>query len=63
MELKIILELIIFVVFGSGLLYLIYLTLNVLSKYIVIPIKNVNYMLKGINIGGNKRCRHHFQII
>ena len=58
LELKIILELIIFVVFGSGLLYLIYLTLNVLSKYIVIPIKNVNYMLKGINIGGENRLKY-----
>ena len=52
---KIILEIIIFTVFGSGLLYLIVLTFNTLAKYIVIPIKNVNYMLKGIHIGGENR--------
>ena len=52
---QIILELIIFVVFGSGLLYLVVLSFNILVKYIVIPIKNVNYMLKGINIGGENR--------
>jgi len=52
---KIFLELIIFIIFGSGLLYLIVLSLNILAKYIVIPIKNVNYMLKGINIGGENR--------
>ena len=55
---KIILELAIFIIFFLGLLYLIYLTLNTLSKYIVIPIKNVNYMLKGINIGGTKRLQY-----
>ena len=58
LELKILLEFIIFIVFGSGLLYLIYLTFNILSKYIVIPIKNVNYMLKGINIGGENRLKY-----
>ena len=52
---EIILELILFLVFGFGLLYLIILTFNNLAKYIVIPIKNVKYMLKGINIGGEKR--------
>ena len=36
---KIVLECIIFVVFGSGLLYLVVLSFNVLAKYIVIPIK------------------------
>ena len=55
---KILLELLIFLIFGSGLLYLIYLTFNILSKYIVIPIKNVNYMLKGINIGGENRLKY-----
>ena len=49
---KIILEIALFSVFGSGLLYIVVLTFNRLAKYIVIPIKNVNYMLKGINIGG-----------
>ena len=52
---RIILEILILIVFGSGLLYLIYLTFNTLSKYIVIPVKNAIYMLKGINIGGKKR--------
>ena len=52
---KIILELILFIVFGSSLLYIIIITFNALSKHIVISIKNVNYMLKGINIGGEKR--------
>ena len=52
---KIILELLILIIFGSGLLYLIYLTFNTLSKHIVIPIKNAIYMLKEINIGGKKR--------
>jgi len=55
---QIILELIIFIIFGSGLLYIIYLTFNKLAKYIVIPIKNANYMLKGINIGGNNRLKY-----
>ena len=55
---KILLELIIIIVFGSGLLYLIVLSFNILAKYIVIPIKNVNYMLKGINIGGKNRLEY-----
>ena len=56
--LEIVVEILIFVVFGYGLLYIIYLTFNTLSKYIVIPIKNVNYMLKGINIGGDNRLKY-----
>ena len=56
--LKILLEILIFVIFGSGLLYMIYLSFNLLAKYIVIPIKNVNYMLKGINIGGENRLEY-----
>ena len=55
---KIVLEIVLFTVFGSGLLYLIVLTFNTLSKYIVIPIKNVNYMLKGIHIGGENRLEY-----
>ena len=55
---KIVLELIIFLVFGSGLLYLVVLSFNTLVKYIVIPIKNVNYMLKGIHIGGENRLEY-----
>ena len=57
-KMKLVLILIIFICFGSGLLYLIILSLNTLSKYIVIPIKNVNYMLKGINIGGKNRLEY-----
>ena len=53
----IILEFLIFIVFGYGLLYIIYLSFKSLSKHIVIPIKNVNYMLKGINIGGKNRLK------
>ena len=52
---KIILEILFFLIFGCSLLYILYLTFYYLTQYIVIPIKNVNYMLKGINIGGNKR--------
>ena len=55
---QLLIESIIFVVFGSGLLYLVVLSFNILSKYIVIPIKNVNYMLKGINIGGDNRLEY-----
>ena len=55
---KIILILIVIVIFGSGLLYIIVLSFNTLAKYIVIPIKNVNYMLKGINIGGKNRLEY-----
>ena len=52
---KILLELLLFTVFGWCLLYLVILTFNTLAKYIVVPIKNVNYMLKGIHIGGENR--------
>ena len=55
---KIALEVILFTVFGSGLLYLVILSFNTLAKYIVIPIKNVNYMLKGIHIGGENRLEY-----
>ena len=52
---KIVLELLLFIIFGYGLLFIIYLTINILSKHIVIPVKNIIYMLKGINIGGKNR--------
>ena len=51
-------EIIIFIVFCCGLLYIIKLTFDTLTKYIVIPIKNVNYMMKGINIGGKDRLKY-----
>ena len=57
-SIKILLEILLFTVFGSGLLYLVILTFNTLAKYIVIPIKNVNYMLKGIHIGGENRLEY-----
>ena len=49
------LQLILFAFFGSILLYIIVLSFKILAKFIVIPIKNVNYMLEGINIGGEYR--------
>ena len=52
---KLILELILFIFFGSVLLYLINLSFKLLAKFIVIPIKNVQYMLEGINVGGEYR--------
>ena len=55
---NIVLELIIIIIFISGSLYLIFISLNTLAKHIVIPIKNVNYMLKGINIGGINRLEY-----
>ena len=41
---KMVLVVLIFLIFGYGLLYIIYLTFNNLSKNIVIPIKNVTYI-------------------
>ena len=55
---KIFLELVLFIIFGDFLFYIIYLAFNKLSKYIIIPIKNVTYMLKGINIGGKNRLKY-----
>ena len=55
---EIIISLLLFIIFGSFLLYIIYLTFNIIAKNIVIPIQNVNYMLKGINIGGIFRLEY-----
>ena len=52
---KLILQLILFIFFASVLLYLIALSFKLLAKFIVIPIKNVQYMVEGINIGGEYR--------
>jgi hypothetical protein len=52
---KLVLELVLFFFFGAVLLYLIVLSFKLLAKFIVIPIKNVQYMLEGINIGGEYR--------
>ena len=55
---KIFLEIFIFILLGLGLLYIVNLAFNILVKYIVIPIKNVNYMSKGIHIGGKERLEY-----
>jgi hypothetical protein len=47
-----------FVFFGGVLLYIILLSFKILAKYIVIPIKNVHYMLEGINVGGEYRLEY-----
>ena len=52
---KLVLQLILFIFFGIVLLYLVVLSFKLLAKFIVIPIKNVQYMLEGINIGGEYR--------
>ena len=52
------LENILFAFFGFTDIYLILLTLKLLAKYIVVPIININYMIKGINIGGRKRLKY-----
>ena len=53
-----VLQVVLFVFFGSILLYIIVLSFKILAKYIVIPIKNVQYMLEGINIGGEYRLEY-----
>ena len=55
---KLILELLLFIIIGLFLIYLIISTFIILCKYIIIPIKNVNYMMKGINIGGYNRLNY-----
>ena len=55
---KLILQLALFIFFGVVILYLIVLSFKILAKYIVIPIKNVQYMLEGINIGGEFRLEY-----
>ncbi len=54
---KLIFQLILFVFYGAVLLYLIYLGFKILAKFIVVPIKNVKYMLEGINVGGEYRLK------
>ena len=54
---KLLFQLILFIFFGSVLLYLIFLSFQVLAKFIVVPIKNVKYMLEGINVGGEYRLK------
>ena len=52
------LQLILFAFFGTILLYIIVSSFGILAKYIVIPIKNVHYMLEGINVGGDYRLEY-----
>ena len=52
---KLILQIFAFIFIGSILLYLIVLSFELIAKFIVIPIKNVQYMLQGINVGGGFR--------
>ena len=54
----IIFQVILFSLFSSFILYIIVLTMKSLAKYIVIPIKNVQYMIKGINVGGVNRIEY-----
>lgn len=57
-ELKLYLAIFLFIFFGITMIVLIWSTMVALAKYIVIPIKNVQYMLKGINIGGENRLEY-----
>ena len=52
------LQLILFFMFGSILLYIISLSFKLLAKFIVIPIRNAHYMLEGINVGGEYRLEY-----
>ena len=52
---KLIFQCFILIFFGIIVLYLIVLSFGLLAKFIVIPIKNVQYMLEGINVGGEYR--------
>ena len=54
---KLIFQLFLFCLFGSIVLYLLVLAFKLLAKFIVVPIKNVNYMLDGINVGGEYRLK------
>ena len=54
----IVFQVIIFSIISTFVLYVIILSMNSLAKYIVIPIKNVQYMIKGINVGGVNRIEY-----
>ena len=53
-----ILQIILYIFFGYTTVYLVLLGIKLLAKYIVIPIRNVLYMIKGINIGGSNRLQY-----
>ena len=52
------LQVFLFVFLGGILLYIIVLSFKILAKFIVVPIKNVQYMLEGINVGGEYRLEY-----
>ena len=52
---QLIFQLFIFIVFGVILLYFVVLGFGLMAKFIVIHIKKVQYMLEGINVGGEYR--------
>ena len=54
---ELIFHFILYFFFACVLLYIITLSFKLLAKIIVIPIKNVHYMLEGINIGGEFRLK------
>ena len=55
---RLIFQVFLYIFFGSVLLYIISLFFKLLAKFIVVPIKNVHYMLEGINIGGEYRLEY-----
>ena len=55
---RLIFQMILYIFFSCVLLYIISLSFKLLAKIIVIPIKNVHYMLEGINIGGEFRLKY-----
>ena len=55
---RLIFQIILYIFFIIIILYVIYLSFKLLAKIIVIPIKNVHYMLEGKNIGGEYRLEY-----
>ena len=55
---KLIFQIFLYIFFVLVLLYIISLSFKSLAKIIVIPIKNIHYMLEGINIGGEYRLEY-----
>ena len=51
-------QIFLYIFFASVNLYIICLSFKLLAKIIVIPIKNVHYMLEGKNIGGEYRLEY-----
>ena len=55
---QIIIQLIIICAISSNIIYLLTLTFKTLAYYIVVPIKNIYNMIKGINLGGLNRLEY-----